>query len=113
MGYRLYEVSVCLEWESVPPGNQRVPESRPCKHGAASARRTRSSGSRFLLPIRHLGEIDSDPPQEISETRVGAEGTEFGTEQIAIKRSRMLLERAVKPAQRFVFLSERYIHRSD
>jgi hypothetical protein len=26
MGYRLYEVSMCLEWESVPPGNQRVPD---------------------------------------------------------------------------------------
>src|SRR5438552_19086368 len=72
MGYRLYEVSMCLEWESVPPGNQRVPESRPCKHGAASARRTRSSGTRFLLPIRHLGEIDSDPPHALSETPFAA-----------------------------------------
>jgi len=26
MGYRLYEVSVCLESESVPPGNHRVPD---------------------------------------------------------------------------------------
>src|SRR5436305_8739185 len=56
-----------------------------CKRCAASVRRRRSSGSRILLPVWYFSEIDSDSTQEISETRVGAEGTKLGTEHIAIK----------------------------
>src|SRR6266568_8918408 len=95
------------------PSPRRCTRPRLCKHCAASARRRSSSGSRILLPIRHFSKIDSDLTQKITETRVGTERTKLRTKHIAVKCAGMLLDRAVKPAKRFVFFAERYIHGSD
>src|SRR2546426_12831565 len=84
-----------------------------CKRSAVSARRRNYSVSLFVLPRECFRGIDSGSAQEISETRIGTERTKLGTEHIAIKSPGMLLERAIKPAQRFVFLAEGCVHGSD